>query len=93
MRIYNKCGWAETSDESGARETCERHADQWTTRPWQRPFGNQVNIPDDFENATPTRQEEIATAIIDDRTDEKRTAIEIIRAYVSGSQHPASVDA
>jgi hypothetical protein len=89
MRIYNRNGWIETTDESGARETCQRHPDEWTLRPWTRPFGHpEVNVPDDFEIGTPTRQEELADAIIHKRTGEQRSAIEIIRAYVTGSQHP-----
>jgi hypothetical protein len=91
MKIYSRC---ESTDYGGdvslALEACQRRPEQWTTRLWGRPFGNPgVEIPHNFEEmATTPRLEEIATAIVGDRTADKRSAIEIVRAYVSGAQHP-----
>jgi|SRR5450432_1386376 hypothetical protein len=91
MRIYSRC---ESTDYGGdvslALEACQRNPQQWTLRPWIRPFGNPgIEIPHNFEAAATTaRLEEIATAIVGDRTTDPRSAIEIVRAYVSGAQHP-----
>jgi hypothetical protein len=92
MRIYSRC---ESTDYGGdvslALEACQRFPDQWTTRPWLRPFGNPgIEIPPNFEElATTPRLEEIAVAILGDRTADKRSTIDVVRAYVSGAQHPA----
>jgi hypothetical protein len=92
MRIYSRC---ESTDYGGdvslAREACQRNPEQWTERPWIRPFGNPgIEIPHNFEAlATTSRLEEIATAIIGaERAADRRSAIEIVRAYVAGTTHP-----
>ncbi len=92
MRIYSRCESTDYGgDESLALEACQRHPDEWTTRPWIRPFGNSgIEIPANFEGASRTRLEEIAVAILgeEERTSDQRSAIEIVRLYVSGAKHP-----
>jgi hypothetical protein len=100
MRIYNCNGWIDTSDESGARETCQRHPDEWTLHPWIRPGGAaNVNLPHDWQFRSASDRIELARQIKGwDMPGETAEALgithpviadEIIRAYVGGSQHPA----
>jgi hypothetical protein len=102
MRIYNRNGWVETSDESGARETCERHAAEWTLRPWIRPSGApNINVPDNWQEKSSDKRIDLARQIKGgDLNGETAAALgitdpgiadEVIRNYIGGSKHPDEV--
>lgn len=99
MRIYNQLGWLETSDEGGARETCQRHPDEWMLHPWIRPDGTpNVNIPHDWPQQPGARRIDLARQIKGgDQNGEtpvglgitdSAAADQIIRGYLDGTKHP-----
>jgi hypothetical protein len=99
VKIFNRNGWVETSDEGGARETCERHPLEWTTRPWIRPGGApNVNVPDSWQEQSADRRIDLARQIkggdLNGETPaalgitDRGIADEIIRKYLAGSTHP-----
>jgi hypothetical protein len=100
MRIYSRC---ESTDYGGdvslALDACQRFPEQWTTRPWIRPGGApQVDLPPNWQEKSANRRIEFARQIKKgDVTGEHPAAMgitdagiadEIIRGYLSGSQHP-----
>jgi hypothetical protein len=101
MKIYNRLGWLDTSDEGGARETCERHPTEWTLKPWTRPGGApDVNIRPDWQSQSAGVRIDYARQIKGgDLNGETAVALgvtdpgiadEIIRSYVGGTKHPES---
>src|SRR5260370_27616551 len=98
MHIYNRQGWVDV-DQGAARETCQRHPDEWTLRPWIRPSGMpQVNIPDDWQEKSAANRIDLARQIKggdlngesagDLGVADPVIADETIRNYIAGSQHP-----
>jgi hypothetical protein len=99
MRIYNRNGWVDTSDEGGARETCERHSDEWSLHPWIRPDGApNICIPDDWQAKSANVRIDLARQIrsgdlngetaADLGIADPYIADEAIRNYIAGSKHP-----
>jgi hypothetical protein len=100
MHMYSRLGWVDV-DQGAARETCERHPDDWTLKPWIRPGGApNMNIPHDWQFKSAANRIDLARQIRGfDQPGETAAGLgithpviadEIIRAYVGGSQHPAS---
>jgi hypothetical protein len=99
VKMYNRNGWIDTSDEGGARETCVRHPEQWALKPWIRPGGApNVNVPDDWQSKSAAVRIDLARMIKGgDQNGETAAALgitdrgiadDIIRAYLAGSTHP-----
>jgi hypothetical protein len=99
MQIHNRNGWINTDDEGAARETCQRHPDEWSLLPWIRPSGTpNVNIPDNWSEKSAAVRIDLARQIKGgDQNGEtaadlgianQNIADETIRAYVIGSTHP-----
>jgi hypothetical protein len=99
MKIYNRNGWLDTSDEGGARETCQNHPTEWTLHPWIRPGGApNVNIPHNWPEQSADRRIDLARLIkggdLNGETamglgiTDRGIADEIIRGYLAGTTHP-----
>jgi hypothetical protein len=100
MHMYSRLGWV-IVDDGAARETCQRHPDEWRLKPWTRPDGApNVNIPHNWQEQSADRRLDLARQIksgdLNGETaaalgiTDRNIADEIIRAYIAGTKHPES---